>query len=401
MRIAIIGAGPSGFFTAGEILKKIPDCEVHMFEKRVAPFGLVRYGVSPDHQLTRRAIKQFEQIAAHPNFYYYGNLEIGADISINDLYATHHAVVICAGAEKPNRPDIPGSNLKGVVDALDFSRWVNGEGDGFDESLLCDVETTVIIGNGNVALDAARMMARPSADWVATDITPHAMEALIHHRIKKIVVVGRRGPNETSFSEAEWDEVVNLPGWEIKSDGTVPIGLLPEKSPSDRSIEFKFHLVAKCLLGDGKVNNAKFVHATSGEQISIHAQLVLFATGHRGIKLHGLPFDEEKGIIPNDKGAVTGAPGWFVCGWIKRGARGLIGVNRKDAIETVTSIVESLESLKSRRVDDLQIGTVKKQIVSWSDWKRIDSMESARGAELGRPRLNLTSAEALNLLITP
>lgn len=397
MRVAIIGAGPSGFFTAGEVLKKIPESEIHMFEKRIAPFGLVRYGVSPDHQLTRRATKLFEQIAAHPGFHYHGNIEIGTDVSLEDIRLSHHAVVVCTGAEKPNRPYIPGAPLPGAVDALDFSHWVNGEGNGFDDSLAEHVEAVIVVGNGNVALDAARMLARPAADWVATDIAANAMEALIHHHIKHIVVVGRRGSSETSFTEAEWQEVVSLPGWEIKVDGESPFGPLPEKPASDRRIEFKFHLAPKRLLGDARVTGAEFVHASSGEIIPIPAQLVVFATGHRGIRLDGLPFDEAKGIIPNDRGQVVSVPGYFVCGWIKRGAKGLIGLNRKDAIETVSRIMEQRDELARRSVRPVPV-LKDKPVISWGDWKKINAMEESRGAAVGRPRIALSPQEALKAL---
>jgi len=398
LRIAIIGAGPSGFFTAGEILKKIPGSEVHMFEKRVAPYGLVRYGVAPDHQLTRRAIKMFEQIAGQPGFHYHGNVEIGPDVSLENIYASFHAVVICTGAEMPNRPEITGSRLPGVVDALDFSRWTNGECDAFNEAILDRVETAVIIGNGNVALDAARMLARPSVDWVATDIAPYAMEALIHHRIKHIVVVGRRGPLDVSFTEAELLEVAALPGWDVHADGVMPFGPLLEKPSSNRRIEFKFHLVPDELCGSEHVTAVQFVHADSGEMLEIPAQLVIFATGHRGIKLDGLSFDQQRGIIPHDHGRVTGAPGYYVCGWIKRGAKGLIGQNRKDAIETIARVYEDRELLAARKVGATPVPLNNKRVVTWDDWKKIDAMEIQHGSSVGRPRINFTEDEALALL---
>lgn len=401
MRIAIIGAGPAGFFVAGEVLKRCPECDVHMFEKRVAPYGLVRYGVAPDHQLTRRATKMFDQIAEHDRFHYWGNVEVGREISLPDLHRSFHAVVICTGAEQSRRPDIPGSRLPGVVDALDFARWTNGEPDAFLAERLRHVDTAVIIGNGNVALDAARILARPSSGWVETDMAPHAMEALIHHRIKHLVVAGRRGPEHVSFSEAEWLEAVSLAGWNIQADGVVPFGAIPDTPSSDRRMEFRFNLVPTCLLGEEAVEGVRFIHAETGANLEISAQLVIFATGHRGMKMDGLPFDEMRGIIPNDKGRVIGNPGYYVCGWIKRGAKGLIGQNRKDAIETVARILEDRDVLSARDVANHPPEMTGHQVVSWTDWKRLDAMEVLRGSAVGRPRINFTPDEALKLLRTP
>ncbi len=404
MRVAIIGAGPAGFFVAGELFKRCPGCEVHLFEKRVAPYGLVRFGVAPDHQLTRRAIKTFDQIADHERFHYFGHVDIGRDVTLAELQASYPAVVVCTGAEQPNRPAIPGATLRGAIDALAFSRWTNGEPEAFAPALLRDVDTVVIIGNGNVALDAARVLMRPSREWVATDIAPFAMEALMHHRVKHLVIAGRRGPNETSFTEAEWTEVVSMPGWTVQANGNVPFGHLPEKAASDHSLHFRFHLNPVCLFGGDHVAGARFSHMTSHETLDIPAQLVIFATGQRGVPI-GLPFDADAGIIPNTKGAVAEVPGLYVCGWIKRGGKGLIGVNRKDAVETVSRLIEDRDVLLARQLESknwhAELSRRGVQVVSWADWKTIDAMEIRRGAAVGRSRVNVTREEALAFLTSP
>lgn len=402
MRVAVIGAGPSGFFVAGEILKRCPGCEVHLFEKRVAPFGLVRFGVAPDHQPTRRAIRLFDQIADHPRFQYYGNVEIGRDLALADLHASFHAVVVCTGAERPNRPELPGARLRGAVDALDLARWANGEPEAFDATQLDGVDTVTLIGNGNVALDAARLFMRPSVDWVATDIAPYAMEALIHHRVRRVVIAGRRGPEHASFTEAEWQEVVAMPGWSVQADGTGPFGDVPDKPLSDKVLQFKNHLVTACLLGGDRVVGIRFSHAVTGATVEVPSQLVVFATGHRGTPLGDLPFDASRGVIPSHHGAVAGCPGMYVCGWIKRGAKGLIGQNRKDAIETVARLIDDLDFLVERqpvRVDWREVFAAKGvRAVSWADWKKLDAMEQQRGSAVGRPRVNLTRNDALAAL---
>jgi len=402
MRIAILGAGPSGFSVAGEFLKRYPGGEVHLFEKRVAPYGLVRYGVAPDHQLTRRATNLFNQIADQDRFHYYGNVEIGRDVPLAEIQSSFHAVVICTGAEQPNRPDIPGALLPGAVDALDFARWTNGEPEAFAPELLNGIDTVVIIGNGNVAMDAARMLMRPSREWVTTDIAPFAMEALMHHRVKHIVIAGRRGPHETSFSEAEWTEVVSMPDWSVQANGNVPFGPLPEKPASDQALHFRFHLNPVCLLGETHVVGMRFSQTMSGDTVDIPAQLVVFATGQRGAPMPGIPFDASLGIIPNTKGAVTKVPGLYVCGWIKRGGKGLIGVNRKDAVETVARLLEDRDTLSARQPEPInwrdELPRRGVRAVSWAEWKHLETMEMQRGSIVGRPRVNFTREEALALL---
>lgn len=402
MKLAVIGAGPAGFFMAGEALKRWAECEVHLFERRVVPYGLVRFGVAPDHPLTRRTARMFDQIADHERFHFCGNVEVGRDISLEDLRATHHAVVICTGAEQPHLPLQAGSGLPGIAHALDFSRWMNGEPDGFSGNLLERVHTALVIGNGNVALDAARMLARPAADWVSTDIPPPVMEALIHHRVHRVVIAGRRGPAEASFSEAELEELLQLPGWEVRSDLPLPYGLKADKPPSARAIDFHFHHRVDGFTGGERVSGARFVHALSGATVEIPCQLVLFATGQRGVPLEGLPFDRERGIIPNQRGAIEGQEGLYVCGWIKRGAKGLIGHNRKDAIETFACMHEDAGKLSRRELRSIDWADVLarrgKTLVTWSDWKRLDILERERGAAVGRPRMNFSREEALSRL---
>jgi len=402
MRVAIIGAGPSGFFVAGELFRRVPGCEVHMYEKRFAPYGLVRYGVAPDHQTTRRAIKMFDQIADDPRFQFYGGVEIGKDISLDQLHHTHHAVVICTGAERANRPAIPGGDLSGVADAIDFARWTNGEEDSFSPEWLRGVATAVVVGNGNVALDIARILAKPSSEWVATDISPPAMEALIHHRVRHVIIAGRRGPEDASFTQPELEELVSLPDWKIRSSEPLPFGIKHNRPETGRVIEFLFHRQPTFIYGSDRVSGIRFHDQRTGSEMDIPVELVLFATGHKGVPLGDLPFDEHRGVIPNDKGAVLDRIGYYVCGWIKRGAKGLIGQNRKDAIETVASVLSDQEKLSTRQIDPVnwfeKLKEKNRQVITWSDWKQISYREIQRGSALGRPRLNFTSIELGSVL---
>jgi ferredoxin/flavodoxin---NADP+ reductase len=327
--VAIVGAGPSGFFTAGELFKRFPGVAVFMYEKREQPHGLVRYGVAPDHVVTKRAVKTFEQIAAQPGFHYLGGVEVGRDLSIADLRTRHDAVVICTGAEQAKLPQIPGVDLPGVTSGLAFARWNNGEERFFDAASLAGLREVVIIGNGNVALDVARMLARREEDWEGTAIAPYARAALAGTQLSRITIAGRRGPAEASFTEMELEEVLNLPDWRIEAEEGLPLGMKAPASDANKTIAFKFHAPPREVLGNDRVEAVRFDAGT------VPAQLVIFATGQRGEPVPGLPFDEERHIIPNDRGRVMGMERVYVCGWIKRSPRGLIGHNRKDAIETV------------------------------------------------------------------
>ena len=343
----------------------------------------------------------FDQIAGDARFHFHGNVHVGNDVAVESIEAAHHAVVVCTGAEIPNRPDIPGAELPGVVDALALARWANGEPDTFDPGLLDHVSSVLIVGNGNVAIDSARLFARPSTDWVATDISPHAMEALMHHRAKRIVIAGRRGPSDASFTEAELTELVSLPDWDVESDAPLPFGLVSSKPASNRKIQFLFHANPIQVSGISSARGIRFKYA-DGYQKDVPAELVVFATGHRGEGFGDWPWDEKTGLINNEKGRVSANSGRYVCGWIKRGAKGLIGQNRKDAIETVACILEDHERLIAKAVDatalKVKLASLNKRVVSWSDWRTIDLVETQKGSAIGRPRITLSASEALALL---
>lgn len=334
-RVAVIGAGPSGYFVAGEVLKHFPGAAVFMFEKRRQPYGLVRYGVAPDHILTKRAVKTFEQIARQPGFHYADGVEVGRDLALDDVRRAHDAVVVCTGAEHPRRLAIPGAELPGVVAALDLARWANGESSALaNASILDGAQRAVIIGNGNVALDAARILARRDEDWEGTDIAGYARAALSRSRLRAITMAGRRGPECASFTRAELQEVISLPDWRVVADQGLPLGLVAPASTAENTISFIFNQTPIAFTGADRVTGVTF----SGGFVA--ADVVIAAIGQRGEALPGLPFDEARGIVPNDRGRVAEHQGVYVCGWIKRGATGLIGHNRKDAIETVARMRE-------------------------------------------------------------
>jgi len=397
MQFAIIGAGPSGFFVTAEIMKRFPGAPVSMFEKRVFPSGLVRFGVSPDHQATRRAAGTFDQIAAQPGFHYYGHVDAVKVPGLEALRRHFHAIVVCTGAEVPSLPDVPGIDSRRVIAGIDLARWTNGEEHAINPRVFDGVETAVIVGNGNVALDAARMLARPAVDWVKTDIAPHAMEVLMHHRLNKIIIAGRRGPADVSFTEAEFEELVSLPGWDVRGTQGLPFAKMPEKPASNRCIEFRFYQRIARIREQQAGCEVEFSVANQ-PNVNMAAQLVICATGQRGVPFGDLPFDTVRGVIPNDRGRVHAAPGFYVCGWIKRGANGVIGVNKKDAIETVARIVEDMDILAAKHVTPFAMPETEDRVITWADWKKIEAMEIGRGGEAGRPRLNFSESEALRAL---
>ncbi len=402
MRIAIVGAGPSGFFLAGELLKRCPAAAVVMFEQRVAPYGLVRYGVAPDHTATRRVIRTLDQIADHPRFHYLGNITVGRDVTWAELHASHHAVVACTGADQPRRPEVPGAALPGVLDALTLSRWANGEPESFPQAWLEGVPSVVIVGNGNVALDIVRLFARAPEDWTSTDLPPYAHDVLSRNPVGRIVVVGRRSPQQASFTEAELEEVITLPNWQVQTSAPLPFSLVPSGPDSSRVLEFHFNWQTACLLGSHRVEGIRFSRPASGETMERHTPLVIFATGHRATPIPGLPYDAKQGVIPSRHGAVPGAGGYYVCGWVKRGAQGLIGHNRKDAVETAGRIMEDLDLLRARHVEPVAWAQVLLKRgcrpVNWPDWERLNLIEREQGHQAGRLRINLTRQQALGYL---
>ncbi|HMP75995.1 MAG TPA: FAD-dependent oxidoreductase [Kiritimatiellia bacterium] len=374
-RVAIVGAGPAGFFTAEELLKAKRPVTVDLFERLPHPYGLVRYGVAPDHPHTRRVTALMARTAANPACTLRFGVEVGRDITIGQLREQFDAVVIATGAEADRRLGIPGENLPGVHSSLAFAGWINGHPDFADEPFSFETETAVIIGNGNVALDIVRLLAKDPAALRETDIAPAALAKLARSSLRRIHVIGRRGPVQAAFGENEILEIGTLPGVNLRVDPVVAMpGAADEaeladpaadraravvktlreyasrpSSPDARiTVSFDFLRRPLGLSGNGRVEEITLElerlegkpggqnAVPTGALQTLRCGLVISSIGHRGVPLPGLPFDEERGVIPADGHRV--APGIYAVGWIKRGARGLIGHNRRDAMETVKAI---------------------------------------------------------------
>jgi len=392
VRVAVIGSGPAGFYTAGHLLKDSTGrFEVDMLERLPTPFGLVRFGVAPDHPKIKSVTRVYEKTAAHPRFRFFGNVHFGEHVSREDLLSHYHAIVYATGSPADRALGIPGEDLPGSHAATEFVGWYNGHPDHTDlEVDLLSAERALIIGNGNVALDVARMLVLTASELAPTDTADHALDVLAHSRICEVVVVGRRGPAQSAFTNPELLELGELSDADVVVDPAeleralaVPDTYAEADVTSRRNVEIlrsyathpsrghRKRIVLRFLLspttfipdehgrlGAVELIRNELVPGPSGgllaqptdERETIPAGLAFRAIGYRGIPLPGVPFDERSAVIPNDTGRVldpsTGAPlpGEYVVGWIKRGPSGVIGTNKKDAQETVDAILADLSS---------------------------------------------------------
>ncbi len=454
MRIAVVGSGPAGFYAAGHLLKDSDGSfEVDMIERLPTPWGLVRSGVAPDHPKIKSVTRVYEKTAAHPRFRFFGNVTLGEHISREELLTHYHAIVYATGTPLDRALDIPGEDLPGSHAATEFVGWYNGHPDHTNlEVNLRSAERAVVIGNGNVAIDVARMLVLAPSELAPTDTADHALEVLAESRVSEVVIVGRRGPAQAAFTNPELLELGELADADVVVDRTELDRALSmhdasaeENITSRRNVEIlrsyadrppagrpkrivlRFLLSPTALLpGDdghlGAVELAcnelvpdaegKLRAAPAGEHETISAGLAFRAIGYRGIPLPGVPFDERSGIIPNNGGRVldpsagTPLPGEYVVGWIKRGPSGVIGTNKKDAQETVNAIFADASSSEGKgrlHEPDSPAGAAVEQLlrarqpdlVTYAGWESIDRHERALGESAGRPRVKLTRIEEM------
>ena len=445
VRVAVVGSGPAGFYAAGHLLKE-SDVEVDMFERLPTPHGLVRSGVAPDHPKIKTVTRVYEKTAAHPRFRFFGNVELGRDVTAAELREHYHAVVYAVGAAADRPLGIPGEGLPGSWAATDFVGWYNGHPDYCDLQFDLSCERAVVVGNGNVALDVARMLTLEHSELALTDVADHALEVLRESSVREVVVVGRRGPAQAAFTNPELLELGEMAGVDVVvdpeeleralavADGDVNptavrnVKILREYAQrpltgQPRRIVLRFLLSPTELVadpGDG-VAGVRLVRneliagldgslraAATEEQEIIDTRLVLRAVGYRGKPLPGVPFDERRGVILNEGGRVhegngVGArPGEYVVGWIKRGPSGVIGTNKKDAQETVDAILADLAagalpipaSPDPQAIEELLL-LRRPDLVTYEGWSEIDRHERGLGEPHGRPRVKLTRIEEM------
>jgi ferredoxin--NADP+ reductase len=440
-RAAVIGAGPSGFYAADQLLKE--GIAVDLFDRLPTPYGLVRAGVAPDHPKIKSVTRMYDKTAQHPDFRFFGGVEVGADVTPEDLLERYHAIVYAVGTPTDNSLGLPGDDRPGSVAATEFVAWYNGHPGHVDEEFDLSCDRAVVIGNGNVAIDVARMLVLDPDELAATDAADHAIEAFAAASITDVVILGRRGPGQAAFTNPELRELGELrradivvdpseleldphsAAW-LESDDASPtarrnVAMLREfahrpRSGKSHTVELRFCRSPIEILGEGEgpvtglriARNRLVPDSRSGvraevaeEQEVISCGLVIRSIGYRGRPLPGVPFDDRRGLIRNDGGRVceddgTLRTGEYAVGWIKRGPSGVIGTNKKCAADTVARLFEDLErgrlnepAVPHRQAIEAWLGTRVPGLVTWRGWEAIDAHERHLGAPAGRPRVKL------------
>ena len=423
-----MGSGPAGFYAAGSLLGADVPVEVDLIERLPTPWGLVRFGVAPDHPKIKSVSRAFEKIAFQPGFRFLGNVDAGRDISHDELLELYDAVVYAVGAQTDRHMGIPGEELPGSWAATEFVAWYNGHPDFQELEFDLSGPRAVVIGNGNVAVDVARMLALTPEELAPTDTTDAAIEAFNNAGIEEIVMIGRRGPAQAAFTTPELQELGELAGADVvvaaaDLDGAEPtdtnsernLAVLREyaaRAPSGKAkrLVLRFLQSPVALVGDERVEAVELVHnrleadesgalraVATGEHETLPAGIVFRSVGYRGVGLPAVPFDERSGTIPNEGGRV--APGVYVTGWIKRGPSGVIGTNKKDAAETVALLLEDLRAAprKGRSAEEVDALLLDRGVrfVLYSGWTSIDEVERAAGEKVGRPRVKLCTWDDL------
>jgi ferredoxin--NADP+ reductase len=441
LRIAIIGSGPSGFYAADRLEKEAGlVVEIDMFDRLPTPFGLVRGGVAPDHAKIKSVTKVYDKIAADLRFHFYGNVTFGRELTLADMQAHYHAIIYAVGAQTDRKMGIPGEDLPGSHAATEFVGWYNGHPDYRDLQFDLTQERVAVIGNGNVALDVARILAKTPDELAQTDIADSALEALRESQVREILILARRGPVQAAFTNPEIKELGELDDCDVHVDAQDMIldpasaaflatadrdtqrniDILNEyvqRAPSGkkRTLHIRFCVSPLALHGDARVERMTLVKNVliANDDGSLRAQateetetipvgLVFRSIGYKGVALQDVPFDEKRGVIPNAAGRVLDAQGTplagqYVVGWIKRGPSGVIGTNKPDSYETVEKL---LEDLRADALNDAQAGSGNiadllqargVEYVTYTDWQAIDALEQARGAEQGKARVKFTS----------
>jgi ferredoxin--NADP+ reductase len=438
--VAIVGAGPSGYFAAASLLRFAdesvaaggPDVGVDMLEMLPTPWGLVRSGVAPDHPKIKSISRTFEKTAADSRFRFFGNIAVGRDVSADDLAAHYDAVIYAVGTQSDRALGIPGEELPGSVAAVDFVGWYNAHPHFTEMAPDISSGRAVVVGNGNVAIDVARILVTDPDVLAKTDIADHALDALRQRGVAEVVIVGRRGPLQGAFTTLELRELGELDGVDVIVDpadfegitdadaaaagktAAANIKVLRDYSTREpregmRRIVFRFCTSPIEITGNDRVQtivlgrnqlftdeDGRTAAVDTGQRETLPAQLVVRAVGYRGVAIPGLPFDDRTSTIPNADGRITGRTNDYVVGWIKRGPSGVIGTNKKDSADTVDTVLAdltgaSLPEVAGDYADELARWLVQQQpeVVTDDHWQRIDAYERSAGEPHGRPRVKL------------
>jgi ferredoxin--NADP+ reductase len=442
LRAAIIGSGPSGFYAAEALVKSELAVVVDMFDRLPTPYGLVRHGVAPDHQKVKNVIKIYERIAAKPEVSFYGNIEIGTQLTIDLLREYYDAVIFCSGTASDRHLDIPGENLAGSYAATEFVAWYNGHPDYVDLEFDLSCDTAVVIGQGNVAVDVCRILAKTPEELEHTDIAPYALDSLTQSRIKKIYMIGRRGPVQAKFTEVEIRELGTLESCTPKIDPEqLQLDPLSEQELNDPENKHAQHIFSilegyadhgddfdseglhilflrspKALLGEEHVESIvleknsldgepfKLKAFGTGETQEIPCGVVFRSVGFRGSPIPGVPFSEKMGRIENIDGRIMNRDepiaGLYTAGWIKRGPSGIIATNRPDSKATVNKLLEDVPDLVPcpKRDTEQLLGHLTElgaRFITYEDWEKVNEEEIRLGQVVGKPREKFSSVESI------
>ena len=449
LRVAIIGSGPAGFYTVSNLLKQSGlRIEMDMFERLPTPFGLVRAGVAPDHQKDKSVTRAYDKSAASDAFRYYGNIEFGRHLSLEDLRRHYHQVVFATGAQSDRALGIPGEDATGSHPATDFVAWYNGHPDFASRRFNLDAHAAAIIGLGNVAIDVARILCKSAAELRSTDIADYALDALSRSQVKTVYILGRRGPAQAAFTPAEIREIGTLADADVQiredeaqldSVSRKALNLSGDRNASknaeiiqeyahwhaagrDKQLIIRFMVSPVEILTDAEgrvsgiriVKNESFLGAdgsvrsrATDQKEELPVQLVFRSVGYRGVKLPDVPYDEASGVIPNRQGRVLdgkGEPiaGMYSVGWIKRGPSGVIGSNKTDAKETVACMIEDATAGRCFAPMEPQRDAIRSLmssrqpgIVTFDQWRELDDIEVSRGVATDRPRVKFTDVDEM------
>ena len=427
-RVAIVGSGPSGFYTAEALAKSDAGCQIDIIERLPAPHGLIRYGVAPDHQTTKNVSRNFDKTAARDEVRFYGNIEVGRDVSLAELHEMYDAVVLAVGSPEDRTLGIPGEDKQGVIGSAAFVGWYNGHPDFIDLNPDLDSANVCVIGNGNVAIDIARVLVKCRQELAPSDITNDAMEAILGSAVTDVYMLGRRGPVEAKFTNVELREMGKLEQCVPQIDAAViPDGVPEDLEMSDRDrrlrqknlatlrdfvgrpadelpkrVHFEFYAAPREILGGDKVEAVRLEHTQvvdgravgTGEFFEIETSLVLPAVGYRSSGMDGIPFDDDNGIVFSDDGRVD--DGLYAVGWIKRGPTGVIGTNRPDGQVAAKQILEDISSGQKpgREALEEMLAAKGARVVDYTDWLSLDAYEKAQARE-GAPREKIITVAAM------
>jgi ferredoxin--NADP+ reductase len=450
LRVAIVGSGPAGFYAAEKLLKqKEIVVQVDMFDRLPTPFGLVRFGVAPDHEKIKNVTRVYTKTAEHANFRFFGNVDVGIHVTLDDLRRHYHQICYTTGAQTDRQMNIPGEDLERSHPATEFVAWYNGHPDYRDYEFDLSVERAAVVGVGNVAVDVARILCRTPEELATTDIADYAAEALAQSNIKEVCILGRRGPVQAKFTNPEVKELGEMAGADIAVlANEVELDALSRKEleegadkttakkieimqsfvdrpalakPKKLTLRFLVSPVELCGDDSGCVTSVKLVKnelyasddgslrpKPTDEYEELPVDIIFRSVGYLGVPLADLPFHDRWGVVPNQKGRVIDpetdepVPGIYVAGWIKRGPSGVIGTNKPCAAETVDCMLEDLEAgaiLSPEAPDQASaeesVRRGQPDFFSWAAWKHIQELEDAKGKEQGRPRVKFTTVEEM------